>query len=166
MYHKNMGRKEFNEILDIAIRAVSRIKSRRAEASDELTLLGAKAVRPLVYVIECWLCSPHASDKDIDRCAERVAEVILKIGKPALPDLEDFAVGEQCNLYVNSWAQDMIFQVLELEGIERQEVCHFFEKMLLPGKKRMWVSSCDAKFTEAYMQIDGKRMKQFKKVQL
>jgi len=154
-------------ILNIAFKAVSRIKIRRADASDKLTLLGAKAVRPLVYVIECWLCSLHASDDDIDRCAERVAEVILKIGKPARPDLADFAVSWHCNKYVKCWAQDIIFQVIGLEGIDKQEVCHYIEKMVLSGKKRMRVcNSCATKFVEAWAQIDGKRTKLFKKVLL
>lgn len=157
-YYGSVRPEEFNRVFDIAAKAVSRIKRRRTEASDELTRLSVKAVRPLAYVVDCWVSSSHASEDEVDRCAEKAGEVIMRIGEAALPVLEDLAVNGNCNLYVNSWAQEMIFRVMGLQGVERQKVCHHFKRMLLLGRKKIWVcTSCDSGFVESWKQVNGKK---------
>ncbi len=142
--------KEFDEILDLAQGLFSRRKTKRESAVNELVRLGTKAVRPLVATIEYAIWDHDMSDDEINAHAERVSEVILKIGKDALPYLEDFATSEECNLYVNEWAQDMIFRVMGLEGVERQKVCHHAQRILLTRKKRKIrvCISCEAEFEE------------------
>ncbi len=51
------------------------------------------------------------SDDDIDERTEDVSDIILQIGKDALPDLNYLATNGSCNMYVNDWAQELIFKV-------------------------------------------------------
>ncbi len=150
LYLKNETEEEFNEILDIALGLFSRRKAKRKNAENELVRRGTKAIRPLVYAIELAIQDHDISDDDLNEHADRVSEVILKIGKDALPYLDDFATGGECNLYVNEWAQETIFRVMGLEGEERQKVCHHTQRILLPrGKRKVWVCiACEAELEE------------------
>ena len=109
---------ELKDILKIARLLFSKRKAKREIAEKELLKLGVKSVRPLVCTIELAIWDRDMSDWEIDECADDVSEIILKIGKDALPDLEDFASNGSCNIFVNEWAQEMIFKVLGLEGKE------------------------------------------------
>ncbi|MCX9084300.1 MAG: hypothetical protein OIN87_05800 [Candidatus Methanoperedens sp.] len=31
-----------------------------------------------------------------------------------------------CNMYVNEWAQELIFKVMDVDGEEKQKACHHF----------------------------------------
>jgi hypothetical protein len=53
-----------------------------------------------------------------------------EIGKDALPDLNYLATSGSCNMYVNEWAQELIFKVMGVEGEEKQKVCHHFGFLL------------------------------------
>ena len=59
------------------------------------------------------------SDWEVNAHADDVSELILKIGKNALPVLEDFASNGSCNIFVNEWAQEMIFMVLGLTHLRQ-----------------------------------------------
>ena len=141
---------EFNDILDIACLLFSQRRAKREIAEKELLKLGVKTVRPLVCTIELALRDRDMSDWEIDDHANDVSELILKIGKDALPDLEDFASNGSCNIFVNEWAQEMIFKTLGLEGKERQKICPHNMKWLLTRKnKKVWVCTvCKAEFPE------------------
>ena len=141
---------EFYEILDVAMRLFSNRKKTRQLAEKELIQYGAKAVRPIMCTIEYAIGDDTLSDSDLDNRADIVSEVIAKIGTDSLPDLEDFVLDGNCNMFVNDCAQDMIFQVMGLEGAERQKVCHHNERILLEqDNKEVWVCcSCDAEFDD------------------
>jgi hypothetical protein len=126
---------EFKDILEIAWPLFSKRKAKREIAEKELLKLGVKSVRPLVCTIELALWDRDMSDWEIDEQADNVSDLIHKIGKGALPDLEDFASNGSCNIYVNEWAQEMIFKVLGLEGKERQKICPHNIKWLITRKK-------------------------------
>ena len=117
---------EFEKIVDIAMQVFSGRIKRRHMAEKQILALGAKSVRPLAYTIELALWDHSMDDDDIDEHAEDVSDIILKIGKDALPDLNDLATNGSCNIYVNDWAQELIFDVMGVEGEEKQKVCHHF----------------------------------------
>jgi hypothetical protein len=117
---------EFDKIVDIAMQVFSGRKNRRKIAEKQILALGAKSVRPLAYAIELALWDHSMDDDDIDGHAEDVSDIILKIGKDALPDLNYLATNGSCNIYVNDWAQELIFDVMRIEGEEKQKVCHHF----------------------------------------
>ena len=111
-YLKNASEvKEFDKTVDIALRLFSQRKKRRQMAEKDLLTLGAKSVRPIAYTIELALWDKSMSDDDIDERAEDVSDIILQIGKDALPDLNYLATNGSCNMYVNDWAQELIFKV-------------------------------------------------------
>ena len=117
---------EFEKIVDISMQLFSGRINRRQMAEKQILALGAKSVRPLAYTIELALWDHSMDDDDIDGHAEDVSDIILKIGKDALPDLNYLATNGSCNIYVNEWAQELIFTVLGVEGEEKQKVCHHF----------------------------------------
>jgi len=117
---------EFDGIIDIAMKLFSGKKRRHEMAEKELLKLGAKSVRPLAYTIELTLWDHSMDDDDIDGRAEDVSDIILQIGKDALPDLNYLATNGSCNMYVNDWAQELIFKVMSVEGEEKQKACHHF----------------------------------------
>lgn len=154
---------EFNDILDIAWQLFSKRKAKSEIAEKELLKQGVKSVRPLICTIELALWDRDMSDWEIDDRADDVSEIILKVGKDALPDLEDFASNGSCNIFVNEWAQEMIFKVLGLEGKERQKICpHNMKLLLVRNNKKVWVcTSCDAEFSETKNNTDaGKKNKE------
>jgi len=110
---------EFKDILEISWLLFSKRKVKREIAEKELLKLGVKSVRPLVYTIELALRDHDMSDWEVNAHADDVSELILKIGKNALPVLEDFASNGSCNIFVNEWAQEMIFMVLELTHLRQ-----------------------------------------------
>ena len=126
-YLKNVSEaQEFDKTVDIALRLFSQRKKRRQMAEKDLLTLGAKLVRPIAYSIELALWDKSMSDDDIDEHAEDVSGIILQIGKNALPDLNYLATNGSCNMYVNDWAQELIFKVLCVKGEEKQKACHHF----------------------------------------
>ena len=126
-YLKNISEEEeFNKTVDIALQLFSRTKKRRQMAEKDLMTSGAKSVRPIAYTIELAIWDKSMSDDDIDEHAEDVSGIILQIGKNALPDLNYLATNGSCNMYVNDWAQELIFKVLCVKGEEKQKACHHF----------------------------------------
>jgi len=117
---------EFEKIVDISMQLFSGRIKRRQMAEKQILSLGAKSVRPLAYTIELALWDHGMDDDDIDGRVEDISDIILKIGKDALPDLNYLATNGSCNMYVNEWAQELIFTVLGVEGEEKQKVCHHF----------------------------------------
>ncbi len=138
---------EFRGILDVAM-SLFRGKEKRDDAEKELVKLGKKAVRPLAYAIELSLQYRHLSDSEINERADIVSEAIAKIGKKALPDLEDFATNGSCNIFVNEWAQLAIFRVMNLNEEEKQKACHHFGFLLVPKEKLRLCPLCGLIFKE------------------
>jgi hypothetical protein len=126
-YYKDESEaEEFEKIVDITMQLFSGRKNKRRMAEKQILALGTKSVRPLAYSIELSLWDHSMDDDDIDGRAEDISEIILKIGKDALPDLNYLATNGSCNIYVNEWAQELIFKVLGVEGEEKQKACHHF----------------------------------------
>jgi Zn finger protein HypA/HybF involved in hydrogenase expression len=149
-YLKNASEaQEFNKIVDIALRLFSQRKKRRQMAEKDLLTLGAKSVRPLAYTIELALCDHDMFDDGFNERAEDVSEIILQIGKDALPDLEYLSNNGSCNFVVNEWAQETIFKVMGLDGDEKQKVCHHFGCLLIPEEDSNLriCPLCHSKFT-------------------
>ncbi len=117
---------EFDKIVDVAMQLFSGRKKRRQMAEKQILALGAKSVRPLAYTIELALWDHSMDDDDIDGREEDVSDIILQIGKDALPDLNYLATNGKCNISINEWAQYLIFKVTGAKGEERQKVCHHF----------------------------------------
>jgi len=117
---------EFDNTVDVALKLFSGREKRRQMAEKKLLALGAKSVRPIAYTIELALWDKSMSDDDIDGLAEDVSDIILQIGKDALPDLDYLAANGSCNMYVNEWAQELIFKVMGVDGEEKQKACHHF----------------------------------------
>ena len=123
---------EFDNTVDVALKLFSRSKKRRQMAEKDLLTLGVKSVRPIAYTIELALWDKSMSDDDINERAEDVSDIILQIGTDALPDLNYLAINGSCNMYVNDWAQELIFKVMGLDGDEKQKICHHFGWLLIP----------------------------------
>lgn len=117
------------------------------KAARTLVDMGRKAVRPLVCVIECAVKS-DMSEEELEFFADKVEDLLVKIGEDALPDLEDFAANEYCTFYVNQCAQETVFKILGVDGEDAQKVCkHMMTFVHKEGDKKIghcWM--CDAKF--------------------
>ena len=135
---------EFNELFDLTHRALSRRSPHRDAALSTLMEVGPRAVRPLAYAIEVYICDRDTTDDEIDERAERVADVIKRIGEAALPELESLAGDGDCNIYVNEWAQEMVFDIMGLDAAGRQRVCHHGTRMLSPEDGVWRCLQCDA----------------------
>jgi len=123
---------EFDNTVDVALKLFSRSKKKRQIAEKDLLTLGEKSVRPIAYTIELALWDKSMSDDDINERGEDVSDIILKIGTDALPDLNYLAINGSCNMYVNDWAQELIFKVMGLDGDEKQKISHHFGWLLIP----------------------------------
>lgn len=104
---------EFKDILEIAWLLFSKRKVKREIAEKELLKLGVKSVRPLVCTIELALWDRDMSDWEIDDRTDDVSGIILKVGKDALPDLEDFASNGTCQTpashrFAKAWSRSAI----------------------------------------------------------
>ena len=137
---------EFNELFDLTHRALSRRSPHRDAALSALLEAGPGAVRPLAYAIEVEIWDNSATDDDIDDRAERVADIVRRIDEPALPELESLVEDGDCNIYVNEWAQEMVFDIMGLDAAGRQRVCHHGTRMRFPEEGVWRYLQCDAEF--------------------
>ncbi len=138
---------EFDKIVNIALKLFSRNTKTRQVAKKKLLTSGAKSIRPIAYTIELALWDKSMSDDDINERAHELSEIVLEIGKDALPDLEHLAINGNCNLTVNSWGQELIFKIMGVEGEEKQKVCHHFGFLFYSkeDKNTMICPKCDAR---------------------
>lgn len=138
---------EFDNTVNIALKLFSRNKKTRQMAEKKLLASGAKSVRPIAYTIELALWDKSMSDYDINERANELSEIVFEIGNDALPDLEYLAINENCNLTVTSWAQELIFKVMGVEGEEKQKVCHHYGFLFYSkeDKNIMICPKCDAR---------------------
>ena len=113
---------QFRNIYDVADKLFSKRTSSREKAADELAGIGKKAVRPLVYAIQCAIES-SMSDDEIDALAQDVENILVKIGNSTLEDLDDFSTNEHCNIYINEFAQKVIFRINGLHGKDKRNIC-------------------------------------------
>ncbi len=133
---------EFNELFDISSKLFSKRRSTRQKAADELVNIGKKAVRPLVFALHCEYVSDGSDEEYISMCDE-VEAILVRIGRDALPDLEDFATNKGCLIPINEFAQDTIFAVMGLEGEDRKKVCHHrIEYLYEKGEEKVLKCAC------------------------
>jgi hypothetical protein len=76
---------EFNEIFGVAITLGIRDKKKKAEKVKRLLDWGTKAIKPLLYTVECYIADSSSSDEQIERRADLVSDVIVQIGPKAIP---------------------------------------------------------------------------------
>ena len=109
---------EFNEIFEGAITLGIRNKKKKAEKVKKILDWGTKAIKPLLYTVECWIADPSRSDEQIDRRADLVSEVIVQIGPEAIPTLIEIAYNWNVNIYINELAKEIIKKIGDEYQIE------------------------------------------------
>ena len=147
-YLGGMSLDEFNDGLRVAHGLLGRQPWRRERAAASLAAMGPPAVRLAAYTIEEVICDHTATDDDIDRQMEVVAAIVRRVGRDAAPVLDDLATNGHCNLCVNDWTQDLLFEGLGLEGDATWRVCHHAMKTKEQrgGKEVRACLHCDAEF--------------------
>ena len=115
---------EFNRIFDIASGLWNKQKKRRDRCIDQLVVIGVKAVGPILYVVEEDASSDDESAEKYDNFNKACLDAVRRIGETALPILEKYILEDEANMMVNTFAQEAIFEILELDEEERKNVCH------------------------------------------
>jgi hypothetical protein len=147
-YLGDMTRDEFHEGLEVAHWLHSPGPQTRRRAIKDLLSMGPRAVRLAAYTIEEVICIPSATDYDLDRQADIAAAIVRRMGRAAVPVLDDLATNASASPYVNKWAQGLIFVVLGLEGDARGRACHHGTRLKVrKGGREVWACAfCDALF--------------------
>jgi hypothetical protein len=109
---------EFDEIFAVAITLGIRNKKKKAEKVKRLLDWGTKAIKPLLYTVECYVASSSSSDEQIDRRADLVSDVIVQIGPKAIPTLIEIAYNWGVNIYINDLARWLIKKIGDEYQIE------------------------------------------------
>ncbi len=86
------------------------------KGEKEILKLKIKAVKPLLYAIECEISNDKATDEDVDKVAEKVSRLIQKIGADAIPDVEYIANHPSANVYVNEFAKELCSKLKDDKG--------------------------------------------------
>jgi len=68
---------EFDAIFAVAITLGIRNKKKKAEKVKRLLEWGTKAIKPLLYTVECYIAYSSSSDEQIDRRADLASDVIV-----------------------------------------------------------------------------------------
>jgi hypothetical protein len=151
-----MSVEEFHAGMDIAHGLHSRQATRRERAAHGLLAMGPAGIRLAAYTIEEVIMDDRETDDGIDRQEEVVASLVRRVGRDAVPVLEDLATNGECNISVNLWAQDLIFEVLGLEGDARRQACHHGTKVKdRRGGREVWACEfCEAEFGDGERPTD------------
>lgn len=102
----------------------------RERCISQLAKTGIKSIGPLMYAIQMDALFDGESYEEYDSFNNACFEVIRRIGKPALPVLEKFLMENDVHDSVNVFAQEAIFEVLGLDEMERQKICHHREAII------------------------------------
>ena len=147
-YLGDMTLEEFLDGLDIAHRL--RSPRTRSRSARELLKMGPAAVRLAAYTIEEVICDRSATDDDIELQEDVAADLVRTMGPAAAPVLDDLATHGHANLIVNGWAQELLFEVLGLEGEARRGACHHGMKLIerRGGREVRTCVFCGAEFWE------------------
>jgi HEAT repeat protein len=109
---------EFDKIFAVAITLGIRNKKKKAEKVKRLLDWGVKAIKPLLYTVECYIADSSSSDEQIDRRADLASDVIVQIGPKAIPTLIEIAYNWSVNIYINELAKEIIKKIGDEYQIE------------------------------------------------
>ena len=115
---------EFNELFNVAQGLWYKQKMRRDRCVEDIVNIGIKAIGPILYVVEVDAAHDDESAEDYDNFNKACLEAVKRIGETALPILEKYILEDEANMMVNTFAQEAIFEILELDEEERKNVCH------------------------------------------
>ena len=118
---------EFNRIFDIASGLWYKQKKRRDQCVDQLVEMGVKAVGPILHVVEEDASSDDESAEEYDNFNKACLNAVKRIGKPALPILKKYIMEDSANIEVNTFAQEAVFEILELDDKGKKNVCQHRE---------------------------------------
>jgi len=129
---------EFNEIFEVAITLGIRNKKKKAEKVKKLLDWGTKAIKPLLYTVECYIVDSSSSDEQIERRADLVSDVIVQIGPKAIPTLIEIAYN--WNVNINELAKEIIkkigdkYQIEPIKDIPEDDIYDYDLRRLLKLK--------------------------------
>jgi len=130
---------EFNEIFEVAITLGIRNKKKKAEKVKKLLDWGTKAIKPLLYTVECYIADSSSSDEQIERRADLVSDVIVQIGPKAIPTLIEIAYN--WNVNINELAKEIIkkigdkYQIEPIKDIPEDDIYDYDLRRLLKLKE-------------------------------
>jgi hypothetical protein len=130
---------EFNEIFEVAITLGIRNKKKKAEKVKKLLDWGTKAIKPLLYTVECYIVDSSSSDEQIERRADLVSDVIVQIGPKAIPTLIEIAYN--WNVNINELAKEIIkkigdkYQIEPIKDIPEDDIYDYDLRRLLKLKE-------------------------------
>jgi hypothetical protein len=130
---------EFNEIFGVAITLEIRDKKKKAEKVKKLLDWGTKAIKPLLYTVECYIADSSSSDEQIERRADLVSDVIVQIGPKAIPTLIEIAY--TWNVNINELAKEIIkkigdeYQIEPIKNIPEDDIYDYDLRRLLKLKE-------------------------------
>lgn len=90
----------------------------------ELLDWGTKAIKPLLYTVECYIADSSSTDDQIDRRADLAADVIVQIGPKAIPTLIEIAHNGNVTIFINDLARGLIKKLgdeYQIEQIEKHK---------------------------------------------
>ena len=119
--------REFDELFKVAMALKSSNNEKRDQSIDKLADVGEKAVRPVLYAVECDAAYCDDDPEVYDKFNNACFEVMRRIGEPTVPILERFITDENVDEMVNVFAQEAIFKVLDLDEEERKKICKHVE---------------------------------------
>ena len=134
---------EFNEIFEVAIALGIRNKKKKAEKVKKLLDWGTKAIKPLLYTVECYIASSSSSDEQIDKRADLASDVIVQIGPKAIPTLIEIASNCHVNIYINDLARWLIkkigdeYQIEPIKNIHEDDIYNYDLRRLLKLKLKV-----------------------------
>jgi hypothetical protein len=71
----------------------------------------SKAIKPLLYTVECYIADSSRSEEQIDRRTDLVSDIIVQIGPKAIPTLIEIAHNGNVNFYINDLAREIIKKI-------------------------------------------------------
>jgi hypothetical protein len=102
---------EFDEIFAVAITLGIRNKKKKAEKVEKILECGTKAIKPLLYTVECYIADLSRSEEQIDRRTDFVSDIIVQIGPKAIATLNEIAHNGDVNIYINDLAREIIKKI-------------------------------------------------------
>jgi hypothetical protein len=130
---------EFNDIFEVAITLGIRDKKKKAEKVKRLLDWGIKAIKPLLYTVECYIADSSSLDEQIERRADLVSDVIVQIGPKAIPTLIEIAYN--WNVNINELAKEIIkkigdeYQIESIKDIPEDDIYDYDLRRLLKLKE-------------------------------
>jgi HEAT repeat protein len=128
---------EFDEIFAVAITLGIRNRKKKAEKVKKLLEWDTKAIKPLLYTVECYVADSSSSDEQIDRRADLASDVIVQMGPKAIPTLIEIAHNGNVNIFINELAMWLIkeigdeYQIEPIKSISKNDIYNYDLRKLL-----------------------------------